>query len=137
MRNEKVHSYLFELNYLPYNSRDIQISKTSISKYRSTTPEFYTTTVINKFSNFLVYEMGDDVSDILQEKTLLLANHQSTSDVPLMMNYFISKRGTTRHVMWIMDKLFKFTNFGLVSIHHGDFFIVSVSTALLLLVHVD
>ncbi|CAG0881371.1 unnamed protein product [Darwinula stevensoni] len=76
-------------------------------------------------AGYHVYEMGDDVSDILQEKTLLMANHQSTSDVPLMMNYFTSKRGTTRHVMWIMDKLFKFTNFGLVSVHHGDFFIVS------------
>jgi lysophosphatidylglycerol acyltransferase 1 len=34
--------------------------------------------------------------------------------------------------MWIMDRIFKYTNFGIVSILHEDFFIVSVSHAVCL-----
>lgn len=33
--------------------------------------------------------------------------------------------------MWIMDRLFKFTNFGIVSVIHQDFFIMSVSYLIL------
>ena len=33
-------------------------------------------------------------------------------------------------VMWIMDKVFKFTNFGIVSWIHDDFFILAVSSSL-------
>jgi lysophosphatidylglycerol acyltransferase 1 len=74
-----------------------------------------------------VVETGDSLSDIEQEPALLMFNHQSTSDVPLIMSAITSRPGVTQRTMWIMDKMFKWTNFGLVSWIHGDFFIASVS----------
>lgn len=32
-----------------------------------------------------------------------------------------------RQMMWLMDHIFKYTNFGIVSLIHGDFFIRQVS----------
>ena len=65
---------------------------------------------------------------------LFMPNHQSTADVPLCMTIFSStghdgwsKRGSDK-VMWIMDKVFKWTNFGVVSWLHDDFFILAVRT---------
>ena len=59
-----------------------------------------------------------------------MPNHQSTADVPLCMSLFssIGLNGAVRgsdKVMWIMDKIFKFTNFGLVAWIHDDFFILA------------
>ena len=61
---------------------------------------------------------------------LFMPNHQSTADVPLCMSLFssIGLNGAVRgsdKVMWIMDKIFKFTNFGLVAWIHDDFFILA------------
>ena len=56
-------------------------------------------------------------------KLLILPNHQSTADVPLLMSLFTSRLGFTNKVMWIMDRVFKFTNFGVISWMHDDFFI--------------
>lgn len=75
-----------------------------------------------------VVELGDDITQCINEKTLVMSNHQSTSDVPLMMAAFNAKKNVLPNVMWIMDRLFKFTNFGIVSKIHQDFFITSVST---------
>lgn len=72
-----------------------------------------------------VVEMGDDIHDCLEERTLVIANHQSTADVPLLMACFNPKKGVTSNLMWIMDSLFKYTNFGIVSVLHQDFFIKS------------
>ena len=36
--------------------------------------------------------------------------------------------------MWLMDHVFKYTNFGLVSLIHGDFFIKQVRTPWLLMI---
>ncbi|KAL0266626.1 UNVERIFIED_CONTAM: hypothetical protein PYX00_009118 [Menopon gallinae] len=72
-----------------------------------------------------VVEVGDDIRNCLEEKTLVVANHQSTADVPLLMATFNAKRNILPHLMWIMDRVFKFTNFGIVSVLHQDFFIVS------------
>lgn len=63
----------------------------------------------------------------MDKKTLVLANHQSTGDVPLLMANFNAKEGVIPNIMWIMDRLFKYTNFGAVSVIHEDFFISSVS----------
>lgn len=71
--------------------------------------------------------MGDDITPALDERTLVIANHQSTSDVPLLMATFNVKKGVLPNIMWIMDRLFKYTNFGAVSLIHQDFFIASVS----------
>lgn len=70
-------------------------------------------------------EMGDDITPALDERTLVIANHQSTSDVPLLMATLNVKKGVLPNIMWIMDRLFKYTNFGAVSLIHQDFFIAS------------
>ena len=76
--------------------------------------------------------------------SLISFTFQSTADVPLLMTIFSSRVGfcnkvtdTTSalvkvvliiicvQVMWIMDKVFKFTNFGVVSWMHDDFFILA------------
>lgn len=81
----------------------------------------------NSFSIILVVEDGDDITPCLNERTLVIANHQSTADVPLLMATFNAKPNILPNLMWIMDRLFKYTNFGIVSVLHEDFFIVSVS----------
>ncbi|XP_055540456.1 acyl-CoA:lysophosphatidylglycerol acyltransferase 1-like [Wyeomyia smithii] len=70
-------------------------------------------------------ELGDDIAPALDQRTLVIANHQSTSDVPLLMAAFNAKRNVVPNIMWIMDRLFKYTNFGAVSLMHRDFFIAS------------
>ena len=65
--------------------------------------------------------MGDDIrSEIINEKSLLMANHQSTSDVLLIM---AALDGYSSRHMWIMDRRFLKTHVGLVSWFHKDFFI--------------
>lgn len=72
-----------------------------------------------------IVELGDDIRTCLEERTLVIANHQSTADVPLLMATFNTKRNVLPNLMWIMDRIFKYTNFGIVSVIHQDFFIVS------------
>lgn len=84
---------------------------------------------LNFYHFILVFEFGDDIRDCLKNKdsrTLILVNHQSTADVPLMMTTFSSKPGVLPNIMWIMDRVFKYTNFGIVSLIHEDFFIAAV-----------
>uniref|UniRef100_A0A182P9A3 Phospholipid/glycerol acyltransferase domain-containing protein n=1 Tax=Anopheles epiroticus TaxID=199890 RepID=A0A182P9A3_9DIPT len=76
-------------------------------------------------AGYEVVEMGDDITTAFDKRTLVLANHQSTSDVPLLMAAFNAKKGILPNIMWIMDRLFKYTNFGAVSLVHQDFFIAS------------
>lgn len=58
-------------------------------------------------------------------RVLVVTNHQSTADVPLMMQAFLSR---SKYVLlWIMDRAFMFTNFGLISVTHGDYFIETKS----------
>lgn len=54
-------------------------------------------------------------------RILLLCNHISTADVPLLMQAFSPL--TKQSLLWILDAQFKLTNFGLVSWSHEDFFI--------------
>lgn len=49
----------------------------------------------------------------------------------MLMTTFNAKPNVLPNLMWIMDRVFKFTNFGIVSILHQDFFIMSVSIMLL------
>ncbi|KAK9511902.1 hypothetical protein O3M35_000464 [Rhynocoris fuscipes] len=72
-----------------------------------------------------IVEMGDDLRLCLEDRTLIIANHQSTADVPMLMANFNAKKYVLPNIMWIMDRVFKFTNFGIVSIIHEDFFILS------------
>ncbi|KAI1309006.1 Acyl-CoA:lysophosphatidylglycerol acyltransferase 1 [Halotydeus destructor] len=54
-------------------------------------------------------------------RVMLLSNHQSMGDVPLMFQAFVSH--TNYIMLWVMDNQFKFTHFGMVSAAHGDYFI--------------
>ena len=54
-------------------------------------------------------------------RVLLMANHQCTSDVPLMFQSLMSRAKYV--LLWVMDFQFKYTNFGVVSGTHGDYFI--------------
>ncbi|XP_011499600.1 PREDICTED: acyl-CoA:lysophosphatidylglycerol acyltransferase 1-like isoform X2 [Ceratosolen solmsi marchali] len=76
-------------------------------------------------AGYNVIEQGDDINRIISDRTLVIANHQSTGDVPILMTTFNTKPNVLPNLMWIMDRIFKFTNFGMVSILHHDFFIVS------------
>lgn len=72
-----------------------------------------------------IVEMGDDIRCSFDDRTLIICNHQSTADVPMLMATFNPKEGVLPNIMWIMDRVFKFTNFGIVSVIHEDFFILS------------
>lgn len=75
--------------------------------------------------------MGDDIRKCIDDRTLVIVNHQSTADVPMLMACFNAKPHILPNIMWIMDRIFKFTNFGIVSVLHQDFFIIAVSFKLL------
>lgn len=72
---------------------------------------------------YKLIESGDDLSSLENEKCLLLVNHQSTSDIPLVMSALYPKSLAIGQVMWIMDYIFVYTNFGWASYLHHDFFI--------------
>ncbi|XP_058805821.1 acyl-CoA:lysophosphatidylglycerol acyltransferase 1-like [Phymastichus coffea] len=76
-------------------------------------------------AGYEVVEQGDDIKRIINDRTLVIANHQSTGDVPILMTTFNAKPNVLPNLMWIMDSVFKYTNFGLVSLLHHDFFIAS------------
>uniref|UniRef100_A0A6G1SJ31 Acyl-CoA:lysophosphatidylglycerol acyltransferase 1 n=1 Tax=Aceria tosichella TaxID=561515 RepID=A0A6G1SJ31_9ACAR len=54
-------------------------------------------------------------------RILLLCNHISTADVPLIMQSFSTL--TNQSILWVLDAQFKLTNFGVVCGSHGDFFV--------------
>ncbi|KAJ7422984.1 hypothetical protein BTVI_11517 [Pitangus sulphuratus] len=66
-----------------------------------------------------VVEWGDDVKAVSEDEAMVLVNHQATGDVCTLM-MCLQDKGT---MMWLMDHIFKYTNFGIVSLIHGDFFI--------------
>lgn len=84
-----------------------------------------------------VMEAGDDITECLEDRTLIIANHQSTGDVPMLMATFNTRRQILPNIMWIMDSVFKYTNFGIVSVIHQDFFIMSVSKIYLMILSLD
>ncbi|KAI4463166.1 1-acylglycerol-3-phosphate acyltransferase-related [Holotrichia oblita] len=51
-----------------------------------------------------VVEVGDDITDCIDEKTLVIANHQSTADVPFLMACFNTRKNILPNLMWIMDR---------------------------------
>ncbi|VDP07560.1 unnamed protein product [Soboliphyme baturini] len=75
------------------------------------------------FTPSLVYIFGDDLDKYRNERCLVIVNHQSTADVPLLVTLFSVKRPGVSSTLWILDSMFKWTNFGLISQIHGDFFI--------------
>ncbi|XP_043203571.1 acyl-CoA:lysophosphatidylglycerol acyltransferase 1-like [Amphibalanus amphitrite] len=81
--------------------------------------------VLSYTAGFDLVELGDSISDLESERCLLLANHQSTGDVPLLMTMLSARRRAADNVLWIMDAMFKWTHFGMVSQVRGDFFVES------------
>ncbi|XP_041069757.1 acyl-CoA:lysophosphatidylglycerol acyltransferase 1 isoform X2 [Carcharodon carcharias] len=74
-------------------------------------------------AGYTVVEWGDDVKAITEDETMVLVNHQATGDVCTLMMCLQDKGTVVCHMMWLMEYIFKFTNFGVVSLIHGDFFI--------------
>ncbi|XP_048840922.1 acyl-CoA:lysophosphatidylglycerol acyltransferase 1 [Brienomyrus brachyistius] len=74
-------------------------------------------------AGYTVTEWGDDVRPISEEEAMVIVNHQATGDVCTLMMCLQDKGTVVRKMMWLMDHVFKYTNFGLVSLIHGDFFI--------------
>uniref|UniRef100_A0A8C0H6V3 Lysophosphatidylglycerol acyltransferase 1 n=1 Tax=Chelonoidis abingdonii TaxID=106734 RepID=A0A8C0H6V3_CHEAB len=70
-----------------------------------------------------VVEWGDDVKVVSEDEAMMLVNHQATGDVCTLMMCLQDKGTVVRQMMWLMDHIFKYTNFGIVSLIHGDFFI--------------
>lgn len=79
------------------------------------------------FFCYEVVEVGDDISAVEDSEAVLLCNHQSTADTPLIMIVLWPKGMCSGKVMWIMDHIFRFTHFGLMSTIRNDFFIRQVS----------
>ncbi|XP_048392205.1 acyl-CoA:lysophosphatidylglycerol acyltransferase 1 [Stegostoma tigrinum] len=74
-------------------------------------------------AGYTVVEWGDDVKAITEDEAMVLVNHQATGDVCTLMMCLQDKGTVVRQMMWLMEYIFKFTNFGVVSLIHGDFFI--------------
>eukprot|EP01097_Dermamoeba_algensis_P003177 TRINITY_DN2275_c0_g1_i1.p1 TRINITY_DN2275_c0_g1~~TRINITY_DN2275_c0_g1_i1.p1 ORF type:complete len:303 (-),score=50.13 TRINITY_DN2275_c0_g1_i1:67-975(-) len=68
-----------------------------------------------------IVESGD--LDSHKHNALVIANHQETGDIPTLMAVVIGHK--IQKVFWVMDSMFKYTQFGLVSGLHGDVFIQS------------
>ncbi|XP_042741571.1 acyl-CoA:lysophosphatidylglycerol acyltransferase 1 isoform X2 [Lagopus leucura] len=75
------------------------------------------------WAGYTVVEWGDDVKAVSEDEAVVLVNHQATGDVCTLMMCLQDKGTVVRQMMWLMDHIFKYTNFGIVSLIHGDFFI--------------
>lgn len=73
-----------------------------------------------------VIEAGDDIRKLSEEEAVVMCNHQSTADTPLVMLALWPKGSCMNNSFWIMDWVFRFTNFGLISTMRRDFFIKQV-----------
>ncbi|XP_003357646.2 acyl-CoA:lysophosphatidylglycerol acyltransferase 1 [Sus scrofa] len=74
-------------------------------------------------AGYTVMEWGEDVKAISKDEAVMLVNHQATGDVCTLMMCLQDKGLVVAQMMWLMDHIFKYTNFGIVSLIHGDFFI--------------
>ncbi|XP_036883548.1 LOW QUALITY PROTEIN: acyl-CoA:lysophosphatidylglycerol acyltransferase 1 [Sturnira hondurensis] len=75
------------------------------------------------YAGYTVMEWGDDIKAVSQDEAVMLVNHQATGDVCTLMMCLQDKGPVVAQMMWLMDHIFKYTNFGIVSLIHGDFFI--------------
>lgn len=73
-----------------------------------------------------VGEVGEDVKCLLNDEAIVMMNHQTTADVPTLMYAFSQFGNLCRSMMWIQDMVFKYSQFGWVSLVHGDFFVLQV-----------
>lgn len=75
------------------------------------------------YAGYTVMEWGDDIEAVSKDEAVMLVNHQATGDVCTLMMCLQNKGLVVAQMMWLMDHIFKYTNFGIVSLIHGDFFI--------------
>lgn len=75
-----------------------------------------------------VVETGDDLKCCEDDRAIVIANHQTTADVPVMMCVAGARKNVPQNIMWVMDGLFRYTNFGWVAFCHRDAFIWQVSS---------
>ncbi|XP_053765114.1 acyl-CoA:lysophosphatidylglycerol acyltransferase 1 [Panthera pardus] len=75
------------------------------------------------YAGYTVMEWGDDIKAVSKDEAVMLVNHQATGDVCTLMMCLQDKGLVVAQMMWLMDHIFKYTNFGIVSLIHGDFFI--------------
>ncbi|XP_075386208.1 acyl-CoA:lysophosphatidylglycerol acyltransferase 1 isoform X2 [Tenrec ecaudatus] len=75
------------------------------------------------YAGYTVMEWGEDIKAISKDEAVMLVNHQATGDVCTLMMCLQDKGLVVAQMMWLMDHIFKYTNFGIVSLIHGDFFI--------------
>ncbi|KAM7336725.1 acyl-CoA:lysophosphatidylglycerol acyltransferase 1 isoform X1 [Alexandromys fortis] len=75
------------------------------------------------YAGYTVMEWGEDIKAISNDEAVMLVNHQATGDVCTLMMCLQDKGPVVAQMMWLMDHIFKYTNFGVVSLIHGDFFI--------------
>ncbi|TKR87119.1 hypothetical protein L596_011575 [Steinernema carpocapsae] len=74
-------------------------------------------------AGYSVYEYGDDIKDLCEERVLVMCNHQSTADVPTIFAILQNKGVASRKTLWLMDQMFRWTPFGIVGQMHGDYFV--------------
>lgn len=74
-------------------------------------------------AGYSVMEWGDDIKAVAEDESVILVNHQATGDVCTLMMCLLDKGQGPCQMIWLMDHIFKYTNFGIVSMVHGDFFI--------------
>ncbi|XP_076805637.1 acyl-CoA:lysophosphatidylglycerol acyltransferase 1-like [Clavelina lepadiformis] len=71
-----------------------------------------------------VLECGEDVTHLIEDNVLIIANHQSPMDIIIIMLCLQGKGNILSNSMWIMSWIFQILPFGMVSKGHGDAFIL-------------
>ncbi|KAK0411759.1 hypothetical protein QR680_005826 [Steinernema hermaphroditum] len=74
-------------------------------------------------AGYSVYEYGEDIGDLCEERVLVMCNHLSTADVPTIFAVLQNKGVASRKTLWLMDQMFRYTPFGVVGHMHGDYFV--------------
>ncbi|KAI8487594.1 Acyl-CoA:lysophosphatidylglycerol acyltransferase 1 [Branchiostoma belcheri] len=74
-------------------------------------------------AGYQMYECGEDISHTYSDEAIVIVNHQSTADVATLMAALQHKGPVVRRMMWIMDYIFLYSNFGWCAWAHGDFFL--------------
>ncbi|XP_039273805.2 acyl-CoA:lysophosphatidylglycerol acyltransferase 1-like [Styela clava] len=80
-----------------------------------------------QLSGHEIFTSGDDISSIINDESILMTNHQSSGDIPVLMHALRGTRPSLRGVMWIMDWVLQFLSFGWIAKGHGDFFLLQGS----------
>ena len=89
--------------YYPWSALGVGLLAMKVCLPHFFRKDYFSTAVLILFHT--VVEMGDEIESLLNDKSLVLINHQSTSDVPLIMSALDGHNGACRDIMWIMDKM--------------------------------